>query len=249
MTYVPIVNAGEKYINGLRLAFVTGGTTITVSAGKARSNDDINDIIIESAVTINARANGAINRLDTGTLQADTLYAVWAVGDSSQNNTPGAVLSASFTQPTLPAGYDMYRRIGAVLTAATAAPNAVILSFRQVGLSTDRWMWYDAAYATDITNGSSATFAAVNITASVPAIATQVLMKSVFTPTAGDDTLELRPTGSSAASGYAILSGSVAAVVKTGELLVPCNATPGIDYKVTGSATALSVQAYLDLLG
>lgn len=249
MTYIPIVNAGEKYINGLNLAWVSGGTTLTVSAGKARSSDDVNDIILNTGVTINARANGQINRLDTGTLAADTLYAVWAVGDSSQNNTPGAVISTSFTQPTLPAGYDMYRRIGAVKTAATAAPNAVILAFRQVGYSTDRWMWYDVAYATSITNGSSATYAAVTLVNSVPAAATQVSIRAVFTPTAGDDTLELRPTGSSATNGYAVMSGSVAAVAKTGDMIVPTNATPSIDYKVTGSATALTVQAYLDILG
>lgn len=244
----PIVNAGEKYINGLNLSFVSGGTTITVAAGQARDSTNVNDIVLSEAVTINARAASAVNRLDIGTLAPNTLYYVYVIGDSSFTNSSGAVISLSSTQPVLPSGYNMYRRIGVVLTNATAAPNTLILQFQQVGNGKSRTMWYDTSYATDITSGSNATFTAVNITASVPALATEVIIKGVFTPTAADDTLELRPTGSAAASGYAILSGSVGAVVKTGHLRVPCNATPGIDYKVTGSATALTVQGYVDQL-
>jgi len=79
---------------------------------------------------------------------------------------------------------------------------------------------------------------------------TMVSWYCAFTPTAGDDTLVLAPGTSTSTLGYATLSGSVAAVVKTGNLICPTDAplTDAIDYKVTGSAVAISVGAYLDQL-
>jgi len=247
MINIPITNAGLLYITGMSLSFVDG-TTVAVSAGQCRDHTNVNDILTTASANINVATPGIINSLDTGTLAPNKLYYVWAVADSSKFQPTGFLISLSMTQPTLPFGYDMFRRIGAVLTNATAAPNTNVLKFYQTGDDALRTMWYDVAYATDITTGSSATYAPVNITVSVPAAAIEVVIYSVFTPTAGGDKLQLRPTGASAVNGYAVLSGSVAAVAKTGHLRLPCNATPSIDYKVTGSATALSVQGYIDQL-
>jgi hypothetical protein len=242
----PVVNAGFKYINGMRLAYVSA-TTMTVAAGQCRNSTDVNDITIDSAITINTAVNGAAG-LDQGSMANDTFYAVYAIADSLKNNAASALISADLSSPLLPGGYNMYFRIGYIKSSGAAA----ILPFRQDGVSVDRWMWYDAPIATDITNGSSATYAAVDASGGLPSsTATMVNWYCKFTPTAGDDALVLVPGTSTAALGYATMSGSVAAVVKTGNLICPTDSpnTDAIDYKVTGSAVAISVAAYLDQLG
>lgn len=258
----PIVNARQYYINGLKLAYLTG-TTMSVSAGKCSNSSNVNDISVglpqnvaatqtgtepvpagSGAVTINTAANGA-GGLDIGSMANNTFYAVYAIGDSYGENDGSALISANLSQPLLPSGYDMYFRIGFIKSDGSAA----ILPFRQDGCGLDRWMWYDAPIATGITNGSSATYAAVDCSASLPAATpTMVNFYCVFTPTGTNDKLVLVPGTSTSTLGYATLSGTGAGV--TGNLVCPTDApvTDAIDYKVTGSATAISVAAYLDQL-
>lgn len=248
---VPIVNAGAYYINGLRLSNdYTSGTTldtiVTCSAGACRDSTNENDIIATSSMSADITTSGA-GGLDTGTVANSTFYAVHVIGDSTLYNDPTLMFSTSATSPVLPGGYDMFRRVGYVKTDGSAD----ILEFTQTGSSSDRLMTYAAAIATDITSGSSATFAAVNISASVPQASTTVVTKCVFTPTAADDTLELRSGDSTVDSGQAIASGDVAGVAVSVNLTCPAGATlaSGLDYKVTGSAVAVSVQGYVDQLG
>jgi hypothetical protein len=74
-----------------------------------------------------------------------------------------------------------------------------------------------------------------------------ILFDAVLTPTGAADLAHLQPTGATGADGYAILSGPVAGVVMRAPLLVPCNGTPSVNYKVTGTLT-LNTKAYLDQL-
>lgn len=259
----PITNARQYYINGLKLAYLTG-TTMTVSAGRCSNATNANDISVglplnvaatqtgtepvvgTGDVTINTAANGA-GGLDTGAMANNTFYAVYAIGDSYGNEPGSAIISANLTSPLMPAGYDMYFRIGFIKSSGAAA----ILPFRQDGCGLDRWMWYDAPIATSVTAGASATYAPVDASAGLPAATpTMVRWFCTFTPTAAADKLVLVPGTSTATLGYASASGSVAAVANTVQLVCPTDApvTDAIDYKVTGSAVAISVAAYLDQL-
>ena len=261
----PVVNAGAMYINGMRMAYASA-TTFTVSQGICRNSTNVNDINIglplnvaatqtgvlpvaagAGVVTVNIATQGA-GGLDNGTLAASTFYAVHAIGDSFGIEPGSVIISTSVTAPLLPAGYDMFRRIGFIKTDGSSE----VLAFRQEGVTADRWMWWDVAIATSITAGASATFATVDASAGIPAMGvnSQALFLVVFTPTAADDTVELRPGLSSAVAGYARMSGSVAAVATTGMMLSPIDTpyTDAVDYLVTGSATAISVAAYLDQL-
>lgn len=258
----PIVNARQYYINGLNLAYV-GTTSFTVSAGRCSNSTNVNDISVglplnvaatqtgelpvdagTGAVTVSTAVSGA-GGLDTGTIANSTFYAVHAIGDSYGVNAGSAMISTSATAPILPSGYDMFFRIGYVKTDGSAH----ILAFRQDGTGLDRWMWYDAAIATGITAGSSATYAAVDCSASLPASTpTMVNFLCVFSPTGTNDKLVLVPGTSTATAGYATLSGTGAAV--TGNLICPTDSpnTDAVDYKVTGASTAINVAAYLDQL-
>jgi len=261
----PVVNGNIMYVNGMRMAWVST-TTFTVSQGFCRNSTNVNDINIGlplnvaatqtgelpvdaggGAVTVDITTTGA-GGLDNGTLAASTFYAVHAIGDSTGNNAGSALISTSLTAPVLPGGYDMFRRIGFIKTDGSSH----VLPFRQEGLSTDRWMWWDAAIATGITNGSSATFATVDCSAGIPAMGVNSDAKFlvVFTPTGAGNTVELRPGLSSATNGYARASGDVAAVATTVMMECPIDTpmTDAVDYLVTGSATAISVAAYMDQL-
>lgn len=258
----PITNARQYYINGLKLAYLTG-TTMSVTAGRCSNSTNVNDIAVglplnvaatqtgtepvdlgTGAVTINTAANGA-GGLDIGTMANDTFYAVYAIGDSYGIEPGSALISANLTQPLLPGGYDMYFRIGFIKSSGAAA----ILPFRQDGCGLDRWMYYDAPIATSVTAGASATYAPVDASAALPAATpTLVSFYCTFTPTGTNDKLILAPGTSTSTLGYAVLSGTGAAVA--GNLICPTDSpvTDAVDYKVVGSATAISVGGYLDQL-
>ncbi len=260
----PITNARQYYVNGLKLTWLST-TTMSVSAGRCSDSTNVNDISVglplnvaatqtgelpvdagTGAVTISTAASGA-GGLDTGTIANSTFYAVYAIGDSFGVEPGSALISANLSAPLLPAGYNMSFRLGYIKTDGSAH----ILEFRQDGCGLDRWMWYDAPIATGVTNGSSATYASVDCSASLPAATpTMVNFYCVFTPTGADDTLVLVPGTSTSTLGYATLSGSAAGVAKTGNLICPTDSplTDAVDYKVTGSAVAISVSAYLDQL-
>jgi len=244
----PIENDGLYYINGLKLA--NDGTTpdsiVTIATGAARNSTNANDIVVASALSVDNTVSG-VNGLDTGTVANSTLYAVHAIADSRGFKDTAGIISLSATAPTLPFGYDMFRRVGYVLTDGTAD----FLAFDQTGKGSERTVWYRTSIATDVTAGASATFAAVDVSGSVPAQETEVILRASFTPTAANDELNLRHGDSAVDAGMAVASGAVAGVVEVTSMRCPASATPAsaIDYKVTGSAVALNVQGYVDQLG
>jgi hypothetical protein len=232
-----MVNLGNLYVQGGAISFVSG-TSITIAAGQFRDSTNVNDIVLSSAATIIASANGA-NGLDVGTLGNNTLYAVYVIGDSTGFNATAGLLSASFSAPTLPAGYDMFRRIGAVLTSGAAA----ILDFSQSG----RTMWYAAAIATAVNAGASTVFALVNVSAMVPSTANSVILESVLTADVGATrTAALKASGSSSAAGQVVMSSPAGTVTST-SLVCPCSTitdTTGVDYLVSNAAAALAVSVF-----
>ena len=260
----PIVQPNQYYINGLQLSYATG-TTLTISAGACANSSNQNFITVglplnvaatqtgtepvaagSGAFTLDTAVSGA-GGLDTGAMANNTFYAVYAIGDSFDNNAGSVVISENLTSPLMPSGYDMYFRIGYVKSDGSAD----LLAFRQNGTGLDRWMWYDAVIATDVTAGASATYVPVDASAGLPSSQpTMVNWACVFTPTAAEDALVLVPGTSTAAGGYAVASGDVAGVAVSTNLVCPTDSpnTDAIDYKVTGSAVAISVQAYLDQL-
>ena len=258
---VPMVNLGNLYLSGMQLAWATT-TTMTVAAGQARDQSNINDIVLQAPATINAAVNG-LNGLDSGALAANTFYSVYAVGASTQSDptaadpnnasgfvgvyVAGAILSlATNAAPTLPAGFDMYRYIGSVLTDSSNH----ILDFTQRGDGLTRDMWYALAIATNITAGAATSMAAVTASASVPASAVEVYLKAILTADSGAArTAGFRATSSSSAAGQAFMWAPASGVV-TASVLVPCDASGAIDYVVSNSAAAIAIDisGYVDAL-
>ncbi len=248
---VPSASIGLPVLQGFRLTFVAGGLTLGVAAGKANDSTGTNEIVLPAAVVFNSAVNGVVNGLDAGAFAASRLYAVYVIADSTGYNAAGSLLSLNATQPLLPAGYDMYRRVGTVRTSA----GSIILDFTQKGDGLDREMWYADAIATPIAAGASAAFAIVNLTTAflAPVSVGDVMYLAVLTADAGATrTAALRATSSGSVAGQVLMS-SPASTVTTTTMKCPASNAAGVvssDYLVSNAAAAiaLSVHGYVDQL-
>jgi hypothetical protein len=240
----PIVNAPLLYVNGLGIA-KTAAKIISLAAGAARDSTNTNDIILSALVSING-ANVGANGVDVAALVASNFYAVYVIGDSTEYQPVAGLLSLNFLTPSLPSTYDMYRRIGWVLTDGSAN----ILQFWQYGAGQGRMYYYDVGIS-ELSGGSSTTYANVSLAASVPPIATEVLFKVTYTPNSATDAAHFLPFGSSATNGIVEFGYGVAAA-QVGMMTVPCGlnaGVPEIQYKVSASdALTLLTAGFKDTL-
>lgn len=241
---IPIVNAGLLYVNGLGIA-KTGNKTLSMATGAARNSNNDNDIVVSSSLSING-ANVGANGVDLAAIVLNSFYAVYVIGDSTAYEPVAGLLSLSATTPNLPSGYDMYRRVGWILTDGSAN----ILQFWQYGSDETRTYYYDVGIS-ELSGGSSATFAEVNLATSVPPIATDVLFDVTYTPNGATDVAEFLPFGSAASSGF-IRFGYGVAAAQVGVATVPCRLDSGVPkvlYKVTaGDTLTLLTVGYKDFL-
>ncbi len=263
----PVVNGGLKYINGLQMSY-TSTTTITVQPGRARDTYNVNDIVVGYPPNVAASQTGeatvppyaagvpqvvsissnGVNALDTGTVADSTFYAVYAIGDSYNNNPGACILSVNTVTPVYPMGYNISRRIGYILTSNSGT----ILNFWQYGNQSSRDMYYDVGIGAPTTTGSTS-YAAIALGASVPPIACQVIMKVAYTPNSATNIASFIPYGSTASAGIVVFGYGVAAE-QQGMLtiLTELNTTPAaaFQYKTTsGSDTlVLTVAGYKDNL-
>src|SRR5262245_6894860 len=107
---------------------VATNTTVTVAADFVTMFDGASGYRTAAiGATCDLGSNGAVNRLDTGTIAIDTWYYIWAI---SNGTTDGTLASTSATAPTMPGGYSFKARIGAVRTIHTCA---TLYGTRQLG--------------------------------------------------------------------------------------------------------------------
>ena len=105
---------------------------VNITAGAVRDATDAAGMVLSSEITKQIDAAWAVGDdaggLDTGAVANTTLYAVWLIRDPT-NLIVDALLSTSFTAPTMPTNYTQKRLIGAVKTDGSAN----IIGFTQVG--------------------------------------------------------------------------------------------------------------------
>lgn len=100
------------FIDGCVPSYVSA-TTVQISAGACKDKNDKNDLALAAAVNVDITVIG-VNGLDVGPEVANSWYFIFVIGDTTGVNPTAGLLSASQNVPTLPAGYDIYRRIGTV---------------------------------------------------------------------------------------------------------------------------------------
>ena len=155
---------GLGLIGGLGLSLVSV-SSVSVAAGSARSADNTWHIVVPAPLTVDLTTSGA-GGLDTGVEAAFTFYYVYVIADSSGVNPVAGLFSLSSSSPTLPAGYDRFRRIGTVRNNISGD----LFDFVQYGNSNDREVYYDdgAVNRNVLTGGAALAVTAVDLSAFVP---------------------------------------------------------------------------------
>lgn len=167
----------EKYMHGLEISWVSN-SQVKIAKGYCRDAANTVPINVESEITIDITASGANGR-QVGLGEATNfLYHVYLIGDSDFNNSPAGLLSDSVSVPTLPSGYDVYRRLGSILN--NGASN--IEPFFQSGIGNQRYMYYNvdpvAQTHTRLVGGSDETaFTSAFASGVVPATSRQILIQ------------------------------------------------------------------------
>lgn len=254
------------YVQGLQLsaATPTAATVIAVAPGAARDSTNSIDMVVglqnyfgidnpaqqflnyQPGLFINSAVNGA-NGLDTGTIAASTQYAVYLIGDSRNYNNTAAVLSlTSNIAPLLPSGYDSYRLIG---FWATNSSSQFVYSSNKPQNIAGLLAYFNSPGVSVLSGGTATSFTAIDLTTN-SAIPTTTLQNVIvtflvnFTPLAAGDTVQFRPTGSSATGGLPTITGLVAGMAQSQYIQVIAgvgSSKPEIDYKVTSGSDAVSV--------
>ncbi len=254
------------YISGLKLSVATptAGTVICVAPGAARDSSNSIDMVVglqnyfgidvptelnqgyQRGLFVNSAVNGA-NGLDTGTIAASTQYAVYLIGDSRHYNDTAAVLSlTSNTAPLLPSGYDAYRLIG--FWATDSSSQFVYATNKPQNIS-GLLTYFNSPAIAVLTGGNATSFTAMDLTtnSAIPTTTLQniiVTLLVTFTPSAAGDTVQFRPTGSSATGGLPTITGVTAGIAQSQYIQVIAgvgSSKPEIDYKVSVSGDAATV--------
>jgi hypothetical protein len=234
------------YANGLKITndATTPDEIIDIATGSILDSTGVYQLSVDSVLSPSIVSSG-LNGLDTGTVAASKVYAVYVVADPVTQQETGAIFSLSLTGPLMPFGYSAYALIGFVVTDATAD---ILLGSWTAGNDARRSFFFDAPIATAITAGNATTYTAVSLAAFVPAVEdTPVSVAYSFTPGAASRALNLTP-GNGVGNAVTI-TGQVTSVVVSGNAQVLAKVTsavPEIDYKVanSGDAVALSVAGF-----
>jgi hypothetical protein len=245
----PIVNLASMPIFGLEVSRASA-TTLEIATGTCRDSSNKLDMTVGTAypnlqsktvaapLTLNAAVNGA-NGLDTGSLAASKVYAVYVIADSTGYQNVAGLISLSLTAPTMPENYNAMRLVGYALTDGSSN----FLLMYQVGSGNEREVLMDVKIATAITAGASTTYAAATLTTMVPAIANVFAhIDCAFTPASAGNLLSLQKFGGTGAQFEQ--KGQVNAVVIETDCYIPVGldtATPKINYKVGNGSDAVAI--------
>lgn len=260
----PIYQLPHLYISGMNISYAST-TVIAIAPGQARDNNDVIDMPVsfpdannnlnpallfqnfQQPLLVNSAVNG-VNGLDIGTIAASTNYAIYLIGDSRGYNLVAGLLSlTSNAAPTLPQGYDSFRLLG--FTQTDSSSHFVYSTFKPQNM-VGALQYINSPALTVLTGGAATTFTAMDLTTN-SAIPTTTLPNIItwlfvtFTPAAAGDTVQFRPTGSTATAGLVTITGVAAGVAQTQYVQVIAgvgSSKPEIDYKVTSGSDAVTVQ-------
>jgi|SRR6267154_1006969 len=245
---IPVENQPFLYVNGLVVSnnATTPNTKVNLSAGQARDSSDSMDIVLSAAVVIDTAVIGDPNGLDQGVLLASKVYAIYVIGDSTNKKQPAGLISlASNSTPLMPFGYDSYRLVGYAVSDSSVHFLKAYIS----GNNNFRRFVYDAPLATSVTAGTSATYAAIDLSVLVPAVdQTPVIFRANWTANAAADTFNMQG-GNGTGDQWTLIApvaGATAHTVGFGSVLSQLVATvPTSNYKVSGvGGVAINVAAF-----
>ena len=220
------------YVYGLTFS-ASSGTTLLVGVGQATDSNNIINLPLTTATTLNTAVNGA-NGLDTGTLAVSSSYYVFVIGSSTNAAPTATLLSLSSTAPLLPKGYDSFRRIGSIITNSGGGLNNIYM----FGNNSHRIYFYDFADSFSFTTTTG--YVAKSFTSFVPATAQIIKFNYLYTPATAGNSVLVRTTGSSSVGNISI-TGNVAAQVTAGIADFNTNTSQSLDFKFTSGSDAFTM--------
>lgn len=183
-----IGNAGLTYVSASQIQIGSSGILSEVK-------DDLNifDIRWIGALTVDITISGA-GGLDTGTEANDTWYAVYVLADSNGTNNPVGLMSTSASAPTLPAGYNLKRRLGWVRNNSSGN----FLNFLQTGSQNEKLYTYqeNIVQRIIISGGTSTTWSTLSAATFVPPTARRMNAYTLLSTDTATDLAFIRTTGS-----------------------------------------------------
>lgn len=206
MTSIPALQQPYVQINGFIVSnnATTPNTKLDVAFGKVRDSQNIADIAIEDASTLDFSVRGA-GGLDTGSIGASKWYYIYAIASSENLEQPALMASLSATTPLLPAGYDVF---GLIAVWPTDASSHLILGY-MAGTGKSRQFFYSDMVKV-LNDGTSASLAPIDLSSAVPAIQnTPVWLAIEFTAATANDTISIFPGDSSATVGPKLQTGQL----------------------------------------
>ena len=202
--------------------------------------------------TVDITVSG-VNGLDTGSEAADTWYAVHVITDSSGTEPTKGMFSLSDTAPTMPSGYDVFRRVGWIKNDASSN----FMKFIQTGKGKHRIVWYDheRADVKILNEGTATAMTVVDCSAFIPPTATEVIILGHFkngAAGASADMLELRLPGSTVVNPlYSFRNPFLSDSHYRYQFGVPVSSSQTVEYSVsnaTNNAATLHIIGYKDEL-
>lgn len=234
------------HIDGGKLSFVSTSSVKIGTTGQAssvRNSPDTFDIEWSGELTAAITSSGA-GGLDTGTEASNTWYAVHVIGDTAGLNAPAALLSLSATGPTLPAGYDVFRRLGWVRND----PSSNFLEFIQKWNGRTRRIWYlelGGSTLRILTNGNATSFTSVSAATLIAPTSSNAIFSVAFETGSGgmaNNGVWIRPTGSTLTNPvWRNLVGVVSSEKMRTQSEIPTDTSQSIDYKVADSNNAVTI--------
>lgn len=243
---IPVVNAGNLYINGLIPSFLSA-TTIGLSAGQARSSLDVTDIFLNEAVIINTALIGVANGIDTGPITVSTYYSVYVINDSTGYSPTAGLLSLNGTAPLLPSKYDSFRHVGYVFINSSSN----ILQFYHIGNYNERRFILDTALTTTISLLGNTSYQDFSFVGKIPTAANSNYMIAIvnasFTAVVAGNGAFFRTFSSSSTNGQNyIRCPAVSTMTAQIDLLTELNAG---EMKIQWKTTSASDDLTIDVAG
>lgn len=167
-----LFNTGS--ITGLHISNNNGTPDELVNIDPGQCLDSTGVFNIVSGGLISNIAMSGAGGLDAGSVAADTLYALHMIADTAGINPVESLLSLDGFDPTLPAGWDVCRRIGWLRTDATSDFETFIQP-RSEGRS--RWIYFRREIQIQ-TGGTATSFTNTTVLATnyIPGTATKRLI-------------------------------------------------------------------------
>lgn len=180
------------HINGLGM---TNGTTTDtdkdIKAGQCRDESDVFNIVVPSLLTIDNTVSG-VGGLDTGSLTANTWYAIHVIADTTLSAVPAGLMSLSDTAPTLPGTYDVFRRVGWARTDGSS--DFYKAFYGEAGQSRIAY-WDESEVILEVlTDGSATSYTVVDCSEWVPPVSGFAYFNTNHFASDEQDFLTLAPT-------------------------------------------------------